>query len=124
MRYRMHLQIYLDGTNIVRSAKGREIFLCKKQREEEWENVHIFCVHGMLPFKDDSPLAFCSLARKQARDRARGEGDDATPSSEDNEVELYLSSFPTSQLVMTQIESSIRHYTNVMSTVPSLGSAG
>jgi HrpA-like RNA helicase len=39
-----------------------------------------------------------------------------------DEVELYLSAFPTSQLVLAQIESSIQNYVDVMGPMLSLGS--
>lgn len=122
MRHSMNLQIYFDGPNISQTAKGRELHSRQKRKEEEWENVRNFCMHGTVPseHKDDTPSAFRSSARKQARAAAST----ASVSSEgrDDEVELYLSAFPTSQLVLSQIESSIQNYVDVMGPMLSLGS--
>jgi len=114
--------------------KRREKLLRKQRRNEEWENVRKLCVHGVLPnnSNDSKVSKHRSSARRQSREYNRKQRDDANTNNRSDGVgisnnnnqgeesleEIYLSSFPTSPLIMEQIERSIHAFADMSTVLP------
>lgn len=130
----MHLRIFFDGPD--QRMKWRARGLRKERREDDWENVRQLCVNGVMPEEGGGTSKFRSSARRQAREHERrantfpedggdDDGDEDAPAQKNKdlaEVEMYLSSFPHSPLVLNQIERSVWAFADTMGTLLPQGS--
>lgn len=110
LKHGMHLQIYFDGTD--QFMKHRQRLRRRDRRNDEWENTRQLCIHGILPEIEAGQSR--SAARRQARAHRNSSED---PTSDDDDVDFFLSSFPYSPLAFLQVKRSIREFANVSSVL-------
>ena len=100
LKHGLHVRIFFDGPH--QFMKGRQRERRHDRRNEEWENVRQLCIHGILPAT--GPAKSRSSAARHQTNAADYNNDEA---------ELFLSSFPYSQLAFHQIRRSIREFAHI-----------